>query len=629
MKKVYLTLLGCYLAICGYSQAVVMTPNFSGGFENGGSFAANSWTEVNGPFNRWAVGTGSVNSGTRGAYIGNTTTYTGTNNAATNHFYRNTFNLPAGATNALLTFRYRQPVTDAGNDSLIVSIGLSSAATPGVGATVSPAYTRLFQNTATAHPGYVEVGPIDISALANNNLRLVFTHVNNGFGPNGIPAIDSVSLNYCPAITGTLSMCPGGSVNLACPNPTGSAWSSSDASVASVSASTGTTATIDGISAGTATITHVGGTCTVTATVTVQTPVVPTVTIGSSASGTICAGTAVTYTATPTNEGTTPTYEWYVNDISAATGTGYSYVPSNGDIVRVTLRPGGICVDPDSATTTQTQIITPLAAPGVTIAVAPSNPSCLGRPVTFSATPMLGGSAPGYRWTKNGVNVATGPTYTYVPATGDMVYCVMTSNYQCRNVDTGISNMISMTTQASAPLAVIDINATPGTTVAPGTMVVLSATRTGGGTSTVNYQWHINGTEVPGATDAIYGNDSYVNGDIVTCKVINTDPCANFSLTSIVINTTGAGVSTINTDRKFVVVPNPNNGSFTLLGKVAETVAGIRVTNITGQTVYNSTVQIAGQELNEKLNLGTLPAGLYIITVNTTSGANTLHFSVR
>jgi gliding motility-associated-like protein len=54
------------------------------------------------------------------------------------------------------------------------------------------------------------------------------------------------------------------------------------------------------------------------------------------------------------------------------------------------------------------------------------------EPVSFIATPLAGGPGPVYQWLVNGVPVGSdSPRYTYSPANGDKVVCVMTSNSPC------------------------------------------------------------------------------------------------------------------------------------------------------------------------------------------------------
>jgi hypothetical protein len=364
------------------------------------------------------------------------------------------------------------------------------------------------------------------------------------------------------------------------------------------------------------------------AVLTVAPPVVPSVSIGASAT-LVCSGSSVTFTATPVNEGVSPAYQWYVNGIPTVTGTTFSYVPANGDVVTVTLYPGGICAVPDSATVDYTVVVTPLATPGVSISVNPGNPSCLGDPVMFTAIPVSGGTAPAYRWTKNGVNVATGPSYIYTPANGDVVYCMITSSYVCRSIDSAFSANTIMTVQASAPLPVVSISALPGTTISPGETVALTAVATGAA-GPLDYQWILNGTAISGATTPVYTTNTYVNGDIVTCRVSNTDPCADFVLKSVLISTGTTGFyETGDRSNSLVIVPNPNKGVFSLTGdlNIADN-AYLSIKNMLGQEVFGKQVIALSSRLNETITTDKLPAGMYLLEIRSANTGKKIHFVI-
>ena len=69
-------------------------------------------------------------------------------------------------------------------------------------------------------------------------------------------------------------------------------------------------------------------------TVVVNEPLPVSVNIVSSPSGTVCEGTFITFTATATNGGLNPTYQWKVNGTNVGTNSiVYSYEPLNGDQV--------------------------------------------------------------------------------------------------------------------------------------------------------------------------------------------------------------------------------------------------------------------------------------------------------
>lgn len=83
-------------------------------------------------------------------------------------------------------------------------------------------------------------------------------------------------------------------------------------------------------------------------------PNLPTsVSIAASPSGAICEGTSVTFTATPTNGGTTPTYQWYngASPISGATDATYnSTTLANGAEISVQMTSNATCATGSPAT---------------------------------------------------------------------------------------------------------------------------------------------------------------------------------------------------------------------------------------------------------------------------------------
>ena len=77
--------------------------------------------------------------------------------------------------------------------------------------------------------------------------------------------------------------------------------------------------------------------------------------------------------------------------------------------------------------------------------IASSNPVNSGTQVTFTATPVNGGTVPVYQWKVNGINAgANGPDYTYEPANNDIITCTLSSNAACVTGNPAASNAITM-----------------------------------------------------------------------------------------------------------------------------------------------------------------------------------------
>ncbi|MFZ4523898.1 MAG: hypothetical protein ACOYNC_19510, partial [Bacteroidales bacterium] len=88
------------------------------------------------------------------------------------------------------------------------------------------------------------------------------------------------------------------------------------------------------------------------------------VTIAASANP-VCAGTSVTFTATPSNGGTTPLYQWKKGgtNITGATNVTYAYIPVTGDAITCQLTSNATCPSGNPATSnTVTMTVNPLQA---------------------------------------------------------------------------------------------------------------------------------------------------------------------------------------------------------------------------------------------------------------------------
>jgi len=94
-------------------------------------------------------------------------------------------------------------------------------------------------------------------------------------------------------------------------------------------------------------------------TVTVTTAVNPSVSIVAN-NTTVCTGTAVNFTATPTNGGTTPAYQWKKNGVNITGATSATYTltsPANGDAITVVMTSNASCASTTTATGNAVTII--------------------------------------------------------------------------------------------------------------------------------------------------------------------------------------------------------------------------------------------------------------------------------
>ncbi len=127
------------------------------------------------------------------------------------------------------------------------------------------------------------------------------------------------------------------------------------------------------------------------------------------------------------------------------------------------------------------------------VKVTGSTVLCSGNTVTLNADPTSGGSGTyTYQWKRNGIDIPGATSSTYAPNTGGDYSVTITG------VGSQQSTSIPVTvTIVAPPMALITANG--ALTFCTGNNLQLSAS--GGGTA---YQWQLNGSDIPGATDPTY-----------------------------------------------------------------------------------------------------------------------------
>lgn len=254
-------------------------------------------------------------------------------------------------------------------------------------------------------------------------------------------------------------------------------------------------------------------------TVTGVSSVTPAVSISSNIpTGPVCIGTAITFTASPTNGGSNPAYQWRVNGNLVSGQTGSTFTTSslaNNDQVSVVLTSNDPCANPVTATSQAfiANIITSIT-PAVSItSPVPGWTICAGETISFSANATNGGANPQYQWTLNGIDVqgANGATFSASNLGNNaQVRCRLTSSFSCANPVSVVSNMIVVTVNPTI-IPTVQISSSQGNSICQGTSTTLTASPVNGGNGPV-YQWFLNGTSIIGATNSTYNTPTDLIG---------------------------------------------------------------------------------------------------------------------
>jgi uncharacterized protein YjdB len=182
-------------------------------------------------------------------------------------------------------------------------------------------------------------------------------------------------------------------------------------------------------------------------TLTVLPNMMPVANVITSPNDTICQYNPVTFTAAPVYGGDAPIYNWILNGTAAGSGDSYTYVPVDGDIVKLEMVSNYRCRLATTVTSGDVALsVDSLLIPHVTVWPEPGLAVEIGKPITLHATVTDGGPLPRYQWKVNGHPVAGATTdvYTAVFNDYDSIACEIVSSGVCHNI--GTSDWVFITT---------------------------------------------------------------------------------------------------------------------------------------------------------------------------------------
>jgi len=276
--------------------------------------------------------------------------------------------------------------------------------------------------------------------------------------------------------------------------------------------------------------------------------------------------------------------------------------------------------------------VTPVS---VHITSSPGDTVCSGTLVTFTATTTTGGVNPAYQWMTGVTPVVGAVTSTWATPSltnGETVYCIMSSDIVCPTPVNANSNVLTMDIADGPPL--VNIGATPGAVVAPGSAITFTAYIYNAGGPT--YQWSVNGVPVAGATLSTYVLTNVTQTYTVSVTVTSDLTCSvpDFITNSLVVGNPNTGVANVSSAMEDIdLYPNPNNGNFTIKGVLGNTninAVNFKVYNLIGQVVYEGSITPQSNALNKTFELNNMPDGVYIMNINGDGGqSKIIRFTVQ
>lgn len=314
----------------------------------------------------------------------------------------------------------------------------------------------------------------------------------------------------------------------------------------------------------------------------------------------ICEGSPVSITATPTEGGDSPVYQWFVNGIeNGETGAVLTYLPANNDEVYVQLTSSLECVTNDSVQSNTIQLLVTEAV-DITVSITEDkNDVCAGETMAFTASTTNGGDQPAYNWFVNETNLGENlPTFSYVPQNGDIILLRFTSSAWCAsqipvtsNAIVAIVNALPEVSWTSFEYDTLCISWLP---------VDLSGGLPAGGTYSGD-----------GVTNNVFDPSAAGAGNhVITYTWSDANDCTNTTSITLSVNNC-LGINELSSAT--LVYPNPVSDMLTIVLPDNRVIREIALFNLMGIKVFEKSAMNASGPVT--LSVQDIPSGNYIIRI--------------
>lgn len=263
----------------------------------------------------------------------------------------------------------------------------------------------------------------------------------------------------------------------------------------------------------------------------------------------------------------------------------------------------------------------PSSASSIVVSVAPDTMICKNQEVVFQTSFTNGGTTPQYRWLRNDTMIQGEVNASLKLASlkdGDQIKCRFISSAQC--VFPKNSDPVTFAV-ADALVPAVSLKVTNN---GDGSHT-FSATALNGGAN-AKYYWFVNGKMQTAVSGPDFTTSDLKPWDKVTVGLYSSLDCAEPKYVTSGQKTTGVAELADGTTALF---PNPNKGDFTLTAAdIHAANVNVVISNTLGQVVYNTQVQVENGNVNHRIQLASVPAGVYVLQIDADGYTKQLKFTI-